>query len=235
MTTEWTDLRAMLSDVLMYQALTGRRVRAYEDADKLPRSMGYQSGDRVWTISMPDVNRWAVTASQEEQYLADLFPSASGRMRLVSGGGVDLQEVLTKIWSMIDNPRSMCPDVEIGFVKDVLSKVMAENLPVDLEPIDRWVLSWVSVAPAEEKSLAWAWDETKYVAPPPLTDAEIQALLDESPEEELADPPESDEPVKLDPLGFYNSRESPREIQESLSRLSTAGLVKLHEGRYSAS
>jgi hypothetical protein len=184
---------------------------------------------------LTDVNRWAATASQEEQYLADLFPSASGRMRLVSGGSVDLPEVLAKIWSMIDNPRSMCSDVEIGHVKDVLAKVLAESLPADLEPIDRWVLARVGISPAEEKSLIWAWDETKYVAPPPLTEAEIEELLDQDENEEFVEPQGPLEPVKLDPLDFFNSRESPKEVQDSLLRLSSAGLVKLHEGKYTAS
>ena len=75
-------------------------------------------------------------------------------------------DVLKLIWGKVENPRSMCPDVEIGYVRRVLGEVMAAEVGergIAAEGVDRWVLGQLLVGPMGEEGLAEDWYTTNRV------------------------------------------------------------------------
>ena len=75
-------------------------------------------------------------------------------------------DLLKLVWSKVERPHSMCPDIEIGYVRRVLGEAMASEIKdqkLTLEEVDRWVLGQVLVSPMGESSLAEDWYETHRV------------------------------------------------------------------------
>jgi hypothetical protein len=75
-------------------------------------------------------------------------------------------DLLKLIWIKLDRPHSMCPDVEIGYVRRILGEAMAAEIKdreILSEEVDRWVLGQLLVSPMEEFSLAEEWYETNRV------------------------------------------------------------------------
>jgi hypothetical protein len=79
---------------------------------------------------------------------------------------MDITNLLKLIWSKIDRPNSMCPDIEIGYVRQVLGEAMAAEIKdqgVIAEESYQWVLGQLLVSPSSESSLANIWYETNRV------------------------------------------------------------------------
>ena len=79
---------------------------------------------------------------------------------------MQVPDILKLIWSKVENPHSMCPDVEIGYVRRVLGEVMAAEVKdrgILADEVDRWVLGQVLVSPVGECGLAEAWYGTNRV------------------------------------------------------------------------
>jgi hypothetical protein len=75
-------------------------------------------------------------------------------------------DVLKLIRSKLERPHSMCPDVEIGYVRRVLGEAMAAEIKdreILTEESYRWVLGQLLVGPMEEEILADEWYETNRV------------------------------------------------------------------------
>jgi hypothetical protein len=135
---------------------------------------------------------------------------------------MELTEALQKIWAKIDNPHSMCPDVEIGYVRQVLAEVLAEALSQDLtltQEVDRFVLGSILVAPATGMDLSMSWYDSKRV-------------YTKTPDPEDGDYESSAHTKALEAYFEAESQEHQlrsREAQEALGRLEQAGLVLLKE------
>lgn len=75
-------------------------------------------------------------------------------------------EILKLVWSKVERPNSMCPDIEIGYVRRVLGEAMAAEIKdreILAEEVDRWVLGQALVTPVGECTLAEDWYETNRV------------------------------------------------------------------------
>lgn len=75
-------------------------------------------------------------------------------------------DLLRLIWSKVDRPGSMCPDIEIGMVRRILGEVMAAEVKdreIIAEESYRWVLGQLLVSPMAQSSLADDWYETNRV------------------------------------------------------------------------
>jgi hypothetical protein len=133
-----------------------------------------------------------------------------------------LTEAFQKIWAKIDNPHSMCPDVEIGYVRQVLAEVLAEALSQDLtltQEVDRFVLGSILVAPITDSELSGTWHDSKHV-------------YTRIPEPENGNYESSVHTKILEAYFEAESQEQQlrsREVRESLGRLEQAGLVLLKE------
>jgi hypothetical protein len=77
---------------------------------------------------------------------------------------VETSEVLKFIWGRINNPHSMCPDVEIGYVRRVLGEAMAlELVEIIAGEVDQFVLGQILVSPMSFSSLWDDWYESKHI------------------------------------------------------------------------
>ena len=75
-------------------------------------------------------------------------------------------DLLKLIWSKVARPHSMCPDIEIGYVRRILGEAMAAEIKdreILTEEVDRWVLGQTLVSPMGESYLADEWYETNRV------------------------------------------------------------------------
>jgi hypothetical protein len=75
-------------------------------------------------------------------------------------------DLLKLIWSKIEFPHSMCPDIEIGYVRRILGEAMAAEIKdqeILAEESYRWVLGQLLVSPMAESTLADEWYETNRV------------------------------------------------------------------------
>jgi hypothetical protein len=135
---------------------------------------------------------------------------------------MELTEAFQKIWARIDNPHSMCPDVEIGYVRQVLAEVLAEALSQDptlTQEVDRFVLGSILVAPITDSELSGTWRDSKHV-------------YTETPRPEDGD---HNSPAYVEILEAYFEADSQehqlrsREVKEALGRLEQVGLVLLKE------
>lgn len=80
-------------------------------------------------------------------------------------------DLLKMVWSKIDRPHSMCPDVEIGYVRRVLGEVMAaaiKDREIIAEEPYRWVLGQLLVSPMTQSILEIDWYETNRVYREPI-------------------------------------------------------------------
>jgi hypothetical protein len=79
---------------------------------------------------------------------------------------MQVSEVLRLIWGKLDRPHSMCPDIEIGYVRRVLGEVMAaeiECVGIEGDEVDRFVLGQALVSQVYESGLADDWYGSKHV------------------------------------------------------------------------
>ena len=79
---------------------------------------------------------------------------------------MQVSEVLRLIWGKLDRPHSMCPDIEIGYVRRVLGEVMAaeiEGQELLSHEVDRFVLGQALVSQVDEIGLADDWYGSKHV------------------------------------------------------------------------
>jgi hypothetical protein len=73
---------------------------------------------------------------------------------------------LQKVWEKIYRPGSACPDVEIGYVHQVLAEVLAEVLkdsPSLESEASRFVLGSILISPKTKVDLDHEWFESKHV------------------------------------------------------------------------
>jgi hypothetical protein len=122
-------------------------------------------------------------------------------------------ELCQKIWNKINFPHSTCPDVEIGYVEQVMAELLAECLPVEGQ-LDRLLLAKILIKPTDHNSLDYLWQDI------------IQRQIPR---------PAGDNPNDLDK--YYKaidaSGESAHiEVAESIKRLVEKNLIELRENVY---
>lgn len=79
---------------------------------------------------------------------------------------MQIVDVLKMFWSKIARPNSVCPDIEIGFVRRILGEVMASEVKdrgILADEVQSWVLGQLLVSPMLEVSLSDDWYETNRV------------------------------------------------------------------------
>lgn len=58
----------------------------------------------------------------------------------------ELAAAFAKVWGKVFNPRSACPDIELGHLSDVLaSTLVEEGFGKGLSDVERWALAKVAV------------------------------------------------------------------------------------------
>jgi hypothetical protein len=134
-------------------------------------------------------------------------------------------DLLKLAWSKIDRPHSMCPDIEIGYVRRVLGEVMAAEIKdreIIAEESYRWVFGQLLVSPMSQSSLEGDWYETNRVyrelIQPPNDNYE-----DEGYQKALSDQFEAEDREK---------EQRAEEVSEALRYLLTRGLVGRDHERY---
>lgn len=72
----------------------------------------------------------------------------------------EVETAFQQVWKELYNPKSACPDVELGAVVDVLASVLANSdgfSNPSLDSTERWILAYVSiVGTTDSESLQWA-------------------------------------------------------------------------------
>ena len=68
---------------------------------------------------------------------------------------MEAREAFARLWSKINNPRSACPDVEIGRVQDEMIAILMEGLEGSEE--ERWILARLSFGSYDFQSLLFSW------------------------------------------------------------------------------
>jgi hypothetical protein len=133
-------------------------------------------------------------------------------------------DLLKLIWSKIERPHSMCPDIEIGYVRRILGEAMAaeiKDLGIISEEPYRWVLGQLLVSPMAEPSLVEEWYETnrthKDRIQPPNDNYEDEAYQQAIAAQDKAEDQENAQRAK--------------EVSEALEYLKERGLVSSIEGR----
>lgn len=79
---------------------------------------------------------------------------------------MQVPDLLKLVWSKVERPHSMCPDIEIGYVRRILGEAMAAEIKdreILSDEVDRWVLGQALVTPVTESTLADDWYETNRV------------------------------------------------------------------------
>lgn len=69
-------------------------------------------------------------------------------------------EAYKRLWDRLYNPRSMCPDVELGRIQEVMTQILAEE---DTNPISskaKEVLAHITLAPRTLEQLRYWWIDT---------------------------------------------------------------------------
>lgn len=66
------------------------------------------------------------------------------------------KEAFAELWGRVNNPRSMCPDVEIGFVREQMIEILMAHYPQATEP-KSWLLAMLALGPSLRVSAAADW------------------------------------------------------------------------------
>ena len=91
-------------------------------------------------------------------------------------------ELLVELWKRIDKKtaHSASPDIEIGFIRDLIVDMIAEEFYShysDLSETEKWILSLLELGPASLKSIKFEW-ENKTVKYENNLDKYDQSLMD---------------------------------------------------------
>lgn len=73
-------------------------------------------------------------------------------------------EAFARLWRAIHNPRSMCPDVELGFVEEQMTQILMEGL--EGPKVRRWILARLAFQPYSRNGLRIQWTENVPTPPP---------------------------------------------------------------------
>lgn len=65
---------------------------------------------------------------------------------------MEAAEAFRLLWASINNPRSACPDVEIGFVLEQMTQILMSGHPGPEE--EKWILARLAFGPANQRDLS---------------------------------------------------------------------------------
>ena len=134
---------------------------------------------------------------------------------------METSEVLKFIWSKINRPHSMCPDVEIGYVRQVLGEAMAVELKDHINgEVDRFVLGQVLVSPMAFSSLWDYWFESQHVQGPRPDPQDYNSEAYQKAIEELFAAEDKEREQRCE------------EVKDAIERLANQQLVKSEDDRY---
>ncbi|HDY68564.1 MAG TPA: hypothetical protein ENH85_12320 [Candidatus Scalindua sp.] len=69
-----------------------------------------------------------------------------------------MSKLFTELWSRINNPRSACPDIETGHVRQLMADILAEHDQSDLSYEEKWIRALVMIAPTRMSSIEFYWE-----------------------------------------------------------------------------
>lgn len=90
---------------------------------------------------------------------------------------MEAAEAFRLLWDRINNPRSACPDVEIGFVRDQMVQILMDERTGDAD--ERWVLSRLALGPANQKQLGWSRRDSVPTLPIPEDPDQIAQFFED--------------------------------------------------------
>jgi len=63
------------------------------------------------------------------------------------------------LWERIYNPRSACPDVELGFIHQEMTRILQSLGPKEGTAAEQWVIAQLLLGPRSLETLQWGWLE----------------------------------------------------------------------------
>jgi hypothetical protein len=129
-------------------------------------------------------------------------------------------ELCQKIWNKINKPYSMCPDIEIGYVEQIMAELLSETLNIE-NALDKLLLAKILISPTSPTSfsnLVYFWSNIK--------------------EHQIKQPVSENGDYKADLWTKYYleveelATTSNTEVTEALKRLVDQNLIELRENVY---
>lgn len=87
-------------------------------------------------------------------------------------------EAFNLLWSRIQNPRSACPDVELGRIEEEMAKILQALGAADASAEQQWILAQLLLGPRGLRMLQWSWSEQQRF-PAPDDPVEFETFFDE--------------------------------------------------------
>ena len=90
-----------------------------------------------------------------------------------------MSKLFSELWKKINNPRSACPDVEIGHVRQVMADILAEYNNSNLSFEEKWILALITISPIAMLDIEFYWED-KSVDRYQIDYDELEHAIDES-------------------------------------------------------
>lgn len=86
-------------------------------------------------------------------------------------------QAFSQLWARIYNPRSACPDVELGFIEREMTQILQALGTTDGPPEERWILAQLLLGPRSLGVLQWGWSESQDPLPMPEDPEELEVFF----------------------------------------------------------
>jgi hypothetical protein len=66
-------------------------------------------------------------------------------------------KLFKELWKRITTPPSMCPDIEVGHVKELMCDILVDYNDSDLTYEEKWILASIQIQPNTFENIEFNW------------------------------------------------------------------------------